>query len=349
MRSSYPKEDVHLLLTDITGKVSPLSTEEREREIQGGRHYSEMLPVEQRPSKAYEEAYQQAVKLFAADSAEAVGRLALQLHEAYPQKLVLLSLLRGGLPVGILLKRYFRRYLGRELPHYGISLLRGRGIDQVAMKHILSQHEGESLVFVDGWTGKGAIFRQLQQALEDFPSVKPRLAVVADPAQVAEFYGSGEDILLASACLNATVSGLLSRSFLRADILAPTDYHGAVYYEDLEDADVSLDFLAQVEAEFSPTPLPLSSTERDFGGGWKEANEIAEDYGIEDINLVKPGIGEATRVLLRRVPWKLLVAEGEHPALAHILQLAQERAVPVEYRAMKHYRAVGLIRKMEDV
>lgn len=36
MRSSYSKEDVILLLKDITGLVQPQPTEERERLIQAG-------------------------------------------------------------------------------------------------------------------------------------------------------------------------------------------------------------------------------------------------------------------------------------------------------------------------
>ena len=45
MRSSYSEDDVILLLKDITGMVEPQGTEERERQIQSGRHYSEMLPI----------------------------------------------------------------------------------------------------------------------------------------------------------------------------------------------------------------------------------------------------------------------------------------------------------------
>ena len=43
MRSSYRDEDVTLLLKDITGMVQPQPTEEREKQIQAGKHYSEML------------------------------------------------------------------------------------------------------------------------------------------------------------------------------------------------------------------------------------------------------------------------------------------------------------------
>ena len=51
MRSSYRDEDVTLLLKDITGMVQPQPTEEREKLIQAGKHYSEMLPVEICPDR----------------------------------------------------------------------------------------------------------------------------------------------------------------------------------------------------------------------------------------------------------------------------------------------------------
>jgi len=50
LRSSYSEEDVILLLKDITGMVQPQTTNERERLIQSGRHYCEMLPVEYVPT-----------------------------------------------------------------------------------------------------------------------------------------------------------------------------------------------------------------------------------------------------------------------------------------------------------
>ena len=53
MRSSYSDEDVILLLKDITGMVQPQPTEEREKLIQAGRHYSEMLPIEYVPTEIY--------------------------------------------------------------------------------------------------------------------------------------------------------------------------------------------------------------------------------------------------------------------------------------------------------
>ena len=62
MKTSYNTEDVILLLKDITNMVMPISTEEREKKIQEGTHYSEMLPVEYKPTKKYMEMYDIALK-----------------------------------------------------------------------------------------------------------------------------------------------------------------------------------------------------------------------------------------------------------------------------------------------
>ena len=64
MRSSYNEADVKLLLKDITGLVEPKSTEEREKLIQSGRHYSEMLPIEYVPTEKYMQVYREALEKY---------------------------------------------------------------------------------------------------------------------------------------------------------------------------------------------------------------------------------------------------------------------------------------------
>ena len=59
MRSSYKKEDVTLLLKDITGLVKPLPAAEREPLIQSGVHYCEMLPLEKKPTEKYLKLYEE--------------------------------------------------------------------------------------------------------------------------------------------------------------------------------------------------------------------------------------------------------------------------------------------------
>lgn len=348
MRSSYKKEDVIFLLKDITGLVEPEPAEVRERKIQSGRHYCEMLPLEYVPGGAYMEAYREALEHFAVPVAEAVGRLAKQIMEVRGRQTVLVSLARAGTPVGILLKRYIRKQYGVALPHYSISIIRGRGIDHNAMKYLLARYRAEQLLFVDGWTGKGAILRELEKEMAGYEGVSAGLAVLADPAGMAELYGTREDLLIPSSCLNSTVSGLVSRTFLREDIIGKDDFHGAVYYGELKEADLSMDFIHAIEREFKeevPEAPPCCR-----GCGMDEVKRLAEQYGIADINLIKPGIGEATRVLLRRIPWKVLIREDcrGDASLAHMVRLAQEKNVPVEYVALRHYKACGLIRKLAD-
>ena len=348
MRTTYKKEDVELLLKDITGLVKPQSTQEREQLIQQGRHYCEMLPIEYSPSEAYMEAYETALKVFADSTSEAVGVLADKIMEEKGRSVVLVSLARAGTPVGILLKRYLRWKYGITVPHYSISIIRGRGIDQNAMRFLLCRYRPEDMLFVDGWIGKGAILSELRKAVADFPGVSPELAVLADPANVTKLCGTHEDILIPSSCLNCTVSGLVSRTFLRDDIIGETDFHGAVYYGELEAQDLSYAFISEIQSRFQKEYSQKDTG--DSGQGLDEVLRIGREFKIEDVNLIKPGIGETTRVLLRRVPWKVLVHEkymGDK-ALEHILRLAKEKNVPVQTYPLKNYKACGIIKKLAD-
>lgn len=367
MRSSYREEDVILLLKDITGLVQPQGTKERERLIQSGRHYCEMLPIEYVPTPQYMEIYKRALKDFAKPTAQAIGALADKIMKKRGGEVVLVSLARAGIPVGILLKHYISQKYEIKVPHYAISIIRGRGIDDNAMKYLLQRYEPQKLMFVDGWIGKGAIANQLQEAVRAYPNVLADLAVAADPAYVTEFYGTREDILIPSSCLNSTVSGLISRTFLRSDIIGERDFHGAVYYEELNKADLSYHFIEEIEKEFeweineetiNETTIKEATGKGTGEGieqivqcsGIEEVKGIAKEYGISDINLIKPGIGETTRVLLRRVPWKILISQRcrENHALAPIIRLAQEKDVPIEYYPLKNYKACGLIKKLAD-
>lgn len=350
MFSTYKPEDVTILLKDISGMVEPLPTKVREKYIQSGVHYSEMLPLEYEPSPAYLDAYKRAVDLYSEQTARAVATVAGKIYAEKAKDVVLVSLARAGTPIGILLKRYMKSFYGLDVPHYTISIIRGKGIDQNAMRTILKKHPPKAIQFVDGWTGKGAIQNQLNEAMVDYPNVDPSLAVLSDPAHVAGKCGTHNDFLIASSLLNSTVSGLLSRTFYRSDIIGPDDYHGAAFYSNLMDQDLTYHFISSVEKRFDSTPW-LQEEERDgeHGSGIAEVREIAAEYSIDDLNLIKPSIGEATRVLLRRMPWKMLVHSLEdHEYLGHLYQLASEKGVEVEEYPLKNYRACGIIKKLAD-
>ena len=348
MRSSYSKEDVILLLKDITGLVEPQSTQERERLIQAGRHYSEMLPIEYVPTDKYMQVYQEALTNYAKPTAMAVGRVADKILDKKNDRVVLVSLARAGIPIRILIKRYIKMKYDKDVLHYSISIIKGKGIDHNAMHYLLERHRPEQLLFVDGWIGKGAIFNELKRELEAYKGVLPDLAVVADPANITDLYGTHEDILIPSSCLNCTVSGLISRTFLRSDIIGPEDFHGAVFYGELAKSDLSYAFIHVIEQCFQKDNPPENIVIKGYGA--EEVRELATAFGIKDIHLIKPGIGETTRVLLRRVPWKVLIDERykESPELGHIVRLAQEKHVKIEYYPLRHYKCCGIIKKLAE-
>ena len=144
------------------------------------------------------------------------------------------------------------------------------------------------------------------------------------------------------------VSGLVSRTIVRDDLLGPTDYHGAVYMEHLEQYDVSNQYVEEIEWLFNyQLDVGFNEPSED---GWHEAERIAKQYGVSDINFVKPSIGEATRVLLRRVPDRVLLAKAYYGStiLEPILTLAKEKNVPVEWVDLKSYCAIGIIKDLAD-
>ncbi|MCI8426721.1 MAG: cysteine protease StiP family protein [Lachnospira sp.] len=349
MRSSYSIEDVQLLLKDITGQVVPLPTNERERLIQSGHHYCEMLPIEYVPTKEYMNVYQEALENYAKATANAIGCLSDKIIKKKGNTIVLVSLARAGIPIGILIKRYLKFKFKLDIPHYSISIIRGKGIDDNAMRYLLKQYHPQQLLFVDGWIGKGAIFNELKNAIKGYSQVSSDIAVVADPANITGLCGTHEDILIPSSCLNCTISGLISRTFLRDDIIGADDFHGAVYYEHLENADLSYQFIKEIENKFSL--VNEESTICKKGYGIDEVKELAQKYKVTDIHLIKPGIGETTRVLLRRVPKIVLIDEKyrENKELKPIVRLAKEKEVPIEYCNLNHYKCCGIIKNLTEI
>jgi hypothetical protein len=350
--SSYAPDEVGWLLQDLSDVELEAPTEEREEAIQsGGAHYAESLPVEYQPSDRYQKLFHAALDGSAARIARAVGAVTESVLAERSPRPVLVSLARAGTPVGVLMRRWALHRHGLDVPHYAVSIVRGRGIDTNALRWLRAHHDPRDVVFVDGWTGKGAITRELAAALADFPDFDPEIAVLADPGSCVRTHGTREDFLIPSACLNSTVSGLVSRTVLRADLVGPDDYHGAKYYRELAGSDVSAEFLDAVSDRFDEVAeavaadaARLLATDRTpTWEGWAAVERISEEYGIHDVNLVKPGVGETTRVLLRRVPWKILARRGAGPDLDHVRLLAEQRGVPVEEVDGLPYTCVGLI------
>ncbi|MEO8407432.1 MAG: cysteine protease StiP family protein [Oxalobacteraceae bacterium] len=352
---SYRQDDVAFLLKRLPQQPF-VDIALKERLIQSGaRHYSEMLAPEALPSARYLKVFQDAFAANRQRMARDCLSLAALIAARRTGPITLVSLVRAGTPVGVILKHLLHRVMGRQAVHYSVSIIRDRGIDQVALQHILDQgHAPESIVFIDGWTGKGVISRVLEQAIDDFNrshqvAIDNGLYVLSDLAGTAACAASSSDYLIASSILNATVSGLVSRSVLNASI-GPADFHGCVYYEAFEAHDLSRAFadgliadgVRQAERDGIPEAAPIDRAQvAAVSAGFLD--ETMAQYGINDANLIKPGIGEATRVLLRRVPRLLILRNPDAPDVAHLRLLATEKSVALIIDADLPYQAVSLI------
>lgn len=367
VKTSYKPEDVVVLLKDLSNNMKEMSTEEREKAIQSGVHYSEMLPEEKEPSSEYEALYEKALADNKYDIALGIARVAEMMwnKRELNQNPIIVSLARAGIPVGILIKRYIKHKYNADCPHYAISIIRDKGIDVNAMEYIYNRHiKGarncvENIFFVDGWTGKGAIKTQLEEAVSKMQIEYPKwhhlssnLYVLADPANITPYCGTHEDYLLPSACLNSTVSGLTSRTILNSHIdVGAGDFHGATYFRKFESIDKSNEFIDLVSAEFVNLDA-VDSTLNKLEGGWNGMSivtDICNLMSVEDYKKVKPGIGETTRVLLRRVPWKVLINKDipeDDADIQHILVLCREKKIPTMRWDLGNYKVCGIIKEL---
>ena len=351
---SYEAGDVLFLLKPV--QLETLGVAEKEREIQSGRrHYSEMISYEAPPAPDYMAVFRAGFARNRGRVGRDVAALATRLARRPGKEVVLVSFARAGTPVGVLLRRALV-FLGRVVHHYSVSIIRDRGLDPMAMAFILDRHPVEVLVFVDGWTGKGSIRGTLDE------SVKARLpvfstvpfCVLSDLAGVADLAAGYDDYLIPSALLNGIISGLVSRSILNREIQDQKGFHGCLWLDHLQRWDLSQWY---VDAQEKDVRRALRAGCGEPSGGEDKQTDAARQSriflremmchnGITDVNRVKPGIGEATRTLLRRVPERLFVRDLEGGDVAHLLTLARDKGVAVVVDPKLPYQACAIIRSL---
>lgn len=349
---TYEPDDVQFLLQPVD--VDFTDVLEKERRIQTRqKHYSEMIGVERAPSDVHKSLYERAMHQNASRTALDVQSLAFALNEeCNGPSIALVSFVRAGLPLGVLLRRALVE-MGRDAHHYGISIIRDRGIDMVALETIIQVHGAGNIVFVDGWTGKGAISDEIKRSLNGdarFPAA-PRLVVLADPCGRAWLAASAEDWIIPSGILGATVSGLVSRSIWPGN----GGLHGCVVYDHLHEHDVTREFIARIDAirrglERVEVVSPWTDAEK--LQLQTSAQAVVEDlvsrFDVTDLNRIKPGIAEATRAVLRRVPDHVLVRDRSDGDVQLLMHLAGRASVRVEEAGLElgPYRAVTIIRSV---
>ena len=365
---SYLPPEVTLLLDIVSAdSVNDISPTQKEALIQSGqRHYSDMLTLEKPPSATHEALYNQALAAGKQRMANDVTSLAFSLHQLFhacvsaSQPLILVSLVRAGLPIGVLLQKALSdasASYALASQHYGVSIIRDRGLDPVALQYILQQHPHSPIVFVDGWTGKGAIYGELQRSLAQINDKRQQaqlfhqgngvipLVTLADPAGVAWLSASNDDWLMPASLLNSTVSGLISRTLYRE----PSDgMHQAVYYDKLQPWDRSGDFIQTIDAlrQQIPLPTPLTGKLLPTFATQSVIDDLATRFAINNRNRIKPTIAEATRAILRRDPECVLVnemADGQDTAL--LRHLCEEKNIQlIADASIAPYQAVTIIK-----
>jgi hypothetical protein len=353
---SYQEDDVTFLLKPV--ELGETALPEKEKLIQSGkRHYSEMISAEYAPSAAYLDVFYRSLPLNKEKMAQNIVSLAAFL--ARRKNLILVSLARAGTPVGVLLKRTLRDIFDKNVPHYSVSIIRDRGIDKNALKYILSKNAAGGIAFIDGWTGKGVISRELKESVSSFNrenncTISADLHVLADISGTAEVSVTNEDYLIPSSVLNATISGLISRTILNDAVIGPDDFHGCKYYTELSENDLSLWFIETMISEIKKVSLTEESLKVNSGNNTRLQKISGEfikfamtEYNIRNLNYLKPGIGETTRVLLRRVPDKILVRDINLPEIEHLMVLAKEKGVPAKQISDMPYKAAGIISDLE--
>ena len=361
---SYKPEDVIFLLKTIDMK--PVDITEKERRIQSGQsHYSEIISKEQLPSDIYLTVFKEAFDRNERRMAMDIIKLAHIIANQIEGDVTIVSLARAGTPIGIILNRTLNRFFRKTAVHYSISIIRDRGIDENALLHLLrnESRSQEGIVFVDGWTGKGVISQELKKSVRKFnikhnTNLSDKLYVLSDLCGHADVASSCEDYMIPSSVLNSTISGLVSRSIMNDKYIGANDFHGCLFYKDFEEYDLSNWFVDRMTAR-------IHEIDQSYGIAHIEADPISGDirkilrdksvafihdaiknHNVKNINFVKPGIGEATRVLLRRVPDKLILRSKHHPDLQHLLILAREKIVPVVIDGSLPYNAAAFIQNL---
>lgn len=371
---SYQADQVTFLLQKLD--MSPTDTMEKEKLIQSGaKHYSEMISQENPPSEQHLSLFEQAMTQGAVRFAGEVQQIAQSIIEQwqFPQNkpIVLVSFVRAGVPLGVLLKDAIQD-LGQLCVHYGVSIVRDKGIDIAALELLIAKYGVESLVFVDGWTGKGAISQELHRSIGSDPrflDVQNKynrdmlpLVVLSDIGGCAWLAASGDDWLIPSGILGSTISGLISRSICKGDGLtrnqitedSHSEWHGCIEYTHLREFDQSQEFIERINTIRRNLPQQVNaiwSVEQRKSQRVQTqnvVNRIAEEYGITNLNRIKPGIAEATRAILRRVPDLVLLQYPDDKDTSLLRHLATKTNTPVLVvgDSIAPYRAVTLIKKV---
>lgn len=359
---SYNTEDVHFLLTP-NAQITAMTLAEKEKMIQSGQHYGVFLTPEKPPSLSQTALFHTTLSETQQAIAMACARLAhyIALQYKNSSEIVLISLARAGTPFGIILKRLLSSLFLGKIAHYSVSILRDQGLDLAALETILQNgHQPEACCFIDGWTGKGGIAQTLKTSISYFNSlnavnISSDLYTLVDLAGVATYAPFRKDILIPSCLLNATISGLISRT------VCPTDHQGwhqCVFYTAFAAQDQSVFFVdtitqtaqAFLSYPFDFTAEKLAHQQEKIQCRTNVSTILAQyqkRYAISQMGLIKIGLGECARALLRRVPEHLIIQNPNQAAVQPLLSLATARGLTITMDPYLPYQMLTILKQTD--
>lgn len=337
IKNSYDKNDVTMLIKDLTGQVTPVTVAEKDERVAKGEFERSIMIKEYPMAQEYEDYIMKTMDNYIPKTAMAIAGVAEQIYADKGNDLVLVSIIRAGIPMAILIKRYLEHKYNVNIPHYAVSLV--KGLDDNAMKYILARHKAEGIQFIDGWTGKGTVTNELVDSAKNYDGVDASLAVLSDVTGLAKYAGIREDFAVPSAPMNACATGLVSITIFNNDLVGENDFHGAMYLEDLESHDHSREFVDKVTKYLYYESLVVPAPEK--AEVKLECPEVAKAIG-KDMKKLNPGINEAARAILRRNLEELLVCDINDFDVQTIVHLARMKGVKVREYPLQTYKAISV-------
>jgi hypothetical protein len=146
----------------------------------------------------------------------------------------------------------------------------------------------------------------------------------------------------------------VSRTILN-DSIRSGDFHGCLYYDELAAHDRSRWFIERWRAQvlgdrelLQADRPPLVALAQVRARNQRLVSELMQQHQVVDANFIKPGIGEATRSLLRRVPRLLVLRDANTASVRHLTWLAAQRSVPIHLDPALPLNAATILRKLAD-
>jgi len=245
-----------------------------------------------------------------------------------PEKIIFVSILRAGVPVTEWLCTMLPGSVGAAL-----SLFVGIGIDQVALAAVERDFPDRHIIFVDGWTGRGGVAREIAK-LNRGP-----LAVLIDPWGWADFSGAREDLF----CPSASFTGLATLGFSRTFFVDSDRLFSAYRFSEKFARPEVVKQWQLSSPEYRPycVTQPYSTQSRLYSTQFKTYSaQFKTDSARSQIRRfhaetpLRVHSNEVCRALINAAPDTLFFSDDKLYAQEHfplLLQLADQRGVEAEF------------------